>query len=182
MQNKKAMAFFMLFLTIGFAFGYSINFYQHGRLKITANVYVFKESPEGIELILGNTLTDWLERDVRNIIGFANGSTVAYKYITLGNSSIAQTKTILDTEATTSGFGRALGTVTAWESGTDFAFNVTKKFTATGTITINACGLQNSATPEADNTLGALASLGGSQTFLANWNCTIVYSLIFNFN
>ena len=85
MQNKKLLTVLTLCTMLSFALGYSINFYQHGRLTVTANVYIFRETPQGEELLIGNTLVDLLEIDVRNIIGFANGSSTAYKYMRLAN-------------------------------------------------------------------------------------------------
>lgn len=59
-------------------------------------------------------------------------------------------------------------------NGTDYAYNVTHKFTATGTIRINATGLHWSDTDSADNTMFALASITAT-TFANNDNCTITW-------
>lgn len=60
-MNKKILGMFSLCMILAFSIGYTINFYQHGRLTVTANVYMLKETPEGIEVLSGNTLTDLLE-------------------------------------------------------------------------------------------------------------------------
>lgn len=145
------------------------------------NVYILKETPTGTELIAThNVLTDIFERVARNEFGFDNATYGITDYISLGNSSIDQTNTQLDTEATTDGFARAQGTVTAWTNSGDKAYNVTKKFTATGTIAINSAGLHWASS--GDGNLCALASLGGTQTFENNWNCTIVWVITYNYN
>jgi len=126
------------------------------------------------EFPVGNVITDIGERYVRNILGFDNETMDILDDISLGNSTIAQTKTILDTEATTLGFDREQGTVVSWMNGTDYAFNTSYKFTATGTIRINATGLHWNATDSVDNTMFALASITET-TFASNDNCTITW-------
>ena len=182
LANKKTILSICLTFMIAFTFGYMIRFSPLTPKKAFANVYVLKETPKGHELTVHNTLTDLSEREVRNILGFNNVTTAQYKYITLGNSTVDQTKTILDTEAVDTGFIRAEGTVIAWLNGADYAFNVSKKFTATGNIEVNAVGLHNNATSLSDNTMLAIASLGGSQAFENNWNCTIIWVITANFN
>lgn len=185
MEYKRYLAFTIVLSVLMFSLGFALNpilTVSHQVPTARANVYVMVETPEGREIFVGNTIADICERDVRNILGFRNGSAVAYKYIALGNSSIAQTKTKLDTEATTTGFARDLGTVTAWQSGADYAFNVTKKFTATGTIAVNSASLHWNATGNSDNNLCALASLGGTQSFSNLWNATITWVIVCNFN
>lgn len=159
-------------------------YFTHQNPQAKDNVYVFKESPEGIDLIgSGNLITDIGERYVRNILGFDNvSSNNATKWISLGNSSIVATNTKLDTEATATGFTRALGAVTAWVNSGDYAYNVTKKFTATGNIRINATALHWNSTSNSDGNAFAMASLGGYEDFENNWNCTIVWVVTWNAN
>ena len=156
----------------------------HRSPQAQVNVYVLKETPNGIEeLVSGNVITDIGERYIRNILGFDNAtSNNATKWIALGNSTIDQTYTKLVTEATTTGFTRALGTVVAWVNSGDYAYNVTKKFTATGTIAINAASAQWNDSPNSDNNMFALASLGGTESFQLNWNCTIKWVITWNAN
>ena len=185
--NRKDKVFgLVLIIAIlsSFTLGYCWQMgYFHRSPQVSVNIWVFKETPQGTEtLVAGNVITDIGERYIRNILGFDNETNYATKWITLGNSSIAQTKTQLDTEAASLGFERALGTVTAWISSGDYSYNVTKKFTATGDITINATGLQWVETGASNNNLFALASLGGAQSFQNNWNCTIVWTITWNAN
>ena len=126
-------------------------------------------------------MTDRIEEKARNIFGFNNETINIFNAIALGNSTIAQTKTKLDTEATTTGFARTNGTVTAWTNSGDYAFNVTNKFTATGNIAVNSTALHETDTGETTDAV-ALASLGGSEDFKNNWNCTITWSITCNFN
>lgn len=159
--------------------------FNHRNPKVRANVYVFKETPEGKDQInSGNVITDIGELYVRNILGFDNVTAQnATQWITLGNSTIAQTKTKLDAEATSTGFTRAANdTCVAWINSGDYAYNVTKQFTATGNIQVNATGLQWDSTSDSDNNLFALASLGGAQDFQNNWNATIIWVITWNAN
>ncbi len=149
-----------------------------------ANIVAFIDSPNGREYItVGNVITDIMERDARNIFGFANGTTTAYKYMAVGNSSIDQTKTQLDSEASTSGFGRSTAiTGVAWVTGGDWAYNITYTWYGTGDQQLNAISVHNSVTGMSNNNMGALASLGGTYTFHNKWNLTATYTLVFNFN
>ncbi len=99
----------------------------------------------------------------------------ATQWIALGNSTIAASNTKLDTEAAASGFTRAANdTCVHWMNGTDYAVNVTKKFTATGTIRINATAAHWNPTSGSDNNCYAMASITAT-TFDNNDNCTIVW-------
>lgn len=149
------------------------------------NVYVVKETPEGRQTIVsGNVITDIAELLVRNIIGYDNITAWnATQYISLGNSTVAQTETILDAEATTTGFTRAANdTCLAWINSGDYAYNVTNQFTATGNIAINATGLHWDPTSNSDNNMFAVAYLGSMQAFQNNWNCTITWVITWNAN
>jgi hypothetical protein len=87
----------------------------------------------------------------------------------------------LPNELTTGGFGRALGAGVGWTSGTDYAYNYTKKFTATGAVTAQCAGLQWSPSASSDNNLFACAAF--TQTiFAANDNCTIVWMIVIDAN
>jgi hypothetical protein len=174
----------MFGVMLGICLGYYTEtmVYQHRSPKMSLNVFVFKESAKGTELISsGNVITDIGENYVRDDLADA-GSVVAVKYITLSNdASPVQTWTKLPNELTTGGFGRALGTVTKWTSGTDAAFNVTKKFTATGAVTAQCAGLQWAVTASSDNNLFTCAAF--TQTvFAANDNCTIVWMIVIDAN
>ena len=181
MNKIKALTFFSILLVLSFGLGYGLNLVKRTP-RMKANVYVMVESPSGSDLIFSNTLTDILEREVRNDMGFGNASVGTYTYIALGNSTIDQAETKLDTEASTTGFDRVVGSsIVAWMTGGDYGYNVTKKFTATGDIEINAVALHKSDVTDTEDA-GALASLGGAQAFENNWNCTIVWVITCNFN
>jgi hypothetical protein len=155
---------------------------KHRDPETQVNVFVFRETPEGNEMIYsGNVLTDRIERKVRNILAYNNETVYKTTYIALGNSTVAQTLTKLDTEATSTGFERANSTTTAWVNSGDWAANFTHKFTATGNIVINATALHETVTAGATNAV-AIASLGASYSFQNNWNCTIVWSITHNWN
>lgn len=187
--SKKAFTFslcLVALLSFGVSYAFQNNWFNmnHRDPQVTVNVWVFRETPQGVEeLVSGNVITDIGERYVRNILGFDNVTNHnATKWIALGNSTIDQTKTKLDTEATTMGFTRTLGTVDAWVNSGDYAYNVTKKFTATGNIAVNAASLQWSGVSNSDNNMFALASLGGTQSFQNSWNCTIRWVITWNAN
>ena len=187
MSKRKFLFAISLTAMVTFLSGYGlaqVRINTHRNPSLKDNVWIFKETPAGKELIgSGNVIVDIGERYIRNILGFNNVTAHnATKWISLGNGSILDTRTKLGTEATTTGFTRALGTVTAWMNGTDYAYNVTKKFTATGDIQINCAGLQWSGVSDSDNNLFALASLGGAQDFENNWNCTIVWAITWDAN
>jgi len=149
------------------------------------NVYVIRETPEGREtLVSGNVITNIGELAARNIFGYDNITAWnATQWISLGNSTVAQTETILDAEATTTGFTRAANdTCLAWINSGDYAYNVTNQFTATGTIAVNATGLHWDPTSNSDNNMFAVASLGAMQGFQNNWNCTITWVITWNAN
>ena len=131
----------------------------------------------------GNLITDIGERYVRNIIGFDNQTANnATKWISLSNvGSPLDTWTELNTEINANGFTRALGTVTTWMNGTDYAFNVSKKFTASGTQQLQTAGLQWNDTPESDLNLFACATFTQT-TFESNDNLTITWVITFDAN
>jgi hypothetical protein len=186
LTRKTGIAIFALCLLCFALGGYTftnISLDGHRSPQAKANVFMFKESARGYEEIAtGNVITDIGETYIRNAIGFNNvtGMDVT-KYISLGNASVAQTLTKLTTEATTGGFTRATGTVDAWVNSGDSSYNVTKKFTASATMTINAAGLHWIATGDSSDNLFAAGAITQT-TFNANDNCTIVWSITINAN
>lgn len=184
--NKKSFVAIGLLLVLSFSLGYAfhnfISYRGHENPKLKANVYVFKETPQGQDLIYsGNVMTDRIEKKLRNIFGYNNETVYTFNAIALGNSTIAQTKSKLDTEATSTGFARANGTIAGWVNSGDYAFNCTHKFTATGNIAVNSTALHETDTGEATDAV-ALASLGSLEDFQNNWNCTIIWSITYNAN
>jgi len=172
-KRKFALALALVFI-VGIVNGYAIQRVyfnrQHQPARALANVYITIQTEMGTyDLLESNIITDIGEDATR--YGVA-GVAVDTKYISLGNSTITQTKTKLDSEATTAGATRAEGTRDFWISGGDCAFNVTKKFTFTDTITLSATGLHWSGTSGSDGNMFALASFTQT-TFQNNWNLTI---------
>jgi len=164
---------------IGYAFN-SMPFHVHRDPQVSANVYVLIETIEGSSSYSsGNIITDIGEAYVRNILGWDNvTSNNATQWISLGNATIAQTLTKLGVEATTVGFERAANdTCVAWNNGTDRAYNVTNKFTATGNIAVNATGCHWNPTGNSDNNMFACAYLtdGTMHQFTATSNCTVTW-------
>jgi len=182
---KRFLVVITLVAVLMFSMGYSVRngVFSHRDPQVNVNMYVLKETPEGNDLIYsGNVITDRFENKLGNIFGFNNETVYETKWIALGNSTIDQTKTKLDAEATTLGFARAVAdSVVKWSNGGDTAINYTKKFTATGDIQIDATALHESVTGEATDAV-ALASLGGAEDFKNNWNCTIIWVLTWNAN
>ena len=157
---------------------------QHRDSKVSANVFILFETAKGTWTAKGgNLITNIGERYVRNILGFDNvTSNNATKWISISNAgSPLVTWTELDTEIAANGFTRALGTVTAWLNGTDYAYNVTKKFTATGTQQVQTAGLQWNSTSQGDGSLFAAADFAQT-TFENNDNCTITWVITWDAN
>jgi len=188
LQTPKFWAIVFLTAILAFGGGYLAHVQPWKKPQVEANVYVFVESPEGTALIASkaitvhNTITDIGEKLLRDWLSGANVTSYIVKYIALGNSTVDQTKTKLDTEATGTGFIRTEGSIDYWVSSGDYAYNCTNKFTATDYITINAASAHWNSTSNSDGNMYALASLGGSQQFQNGWNCTIVWVFVFNAN
>jgi hypothetical protein len=167
----------LLLVAIAFAAGYfadDLLISGHKIPKVTGNVYVTIESPMGVyDVLEGNVITDIGEN--ATMYGVCNVA-VDVKYIAIGNSTIDQTKTKLDTEYTRSVADNRV----FWTSNGDYAFNITKKFTFTETVTLNAAAAHWSATANA-NDCYALATITQT-TFQANWNLTITWVFIYDAN
>jgi len=186
--SKKAFVFaLVLTALLSFTCTYA---YQHGlfnyrKQKAVANVFVFAETAEGTYQIGGhNVITDIGEKYLRDILGFDNVTgNNATKWIAVSNdASPDATWTKLAGEKTASGFERALGSVASWMNGTDYAYNVTKKFTSTADAqTLQCAGLQWSGDGDTDNNLFACAAFTQT-TFNTNDNCTIKWVITWNAN
>lgn len=183
--NTKTLLAFILVATLAFSGGYLIsNVEVHREPRVKANLFILYETAKGSwSGQSGNLITDIGERLARNIIGFDNvSSNNATKWISLSNvGSPLVTWTELNTEVAANGFTRALGTVTAWNNGTDYAFNVTKKFTASGTQQLQTAGLQWNDTPESDGNLFAVATFTQT-TFESGDNLTITWVITWDAN
>lgn len=128
--------------------------YGHKDPSAKANVYIFAEKSTGTELLSnGNQIQDIGDVFVTSLVGLAGTANTtsrnATQWISLSNSALpAKSATQLTSEIDANGFSRALGTVSAiWLNGADYAFNVTKTFTATGTQQLQVAGLQWSGGP-----------------------------------
>ena len=176
-SKRKFALTIMLCCLIAFTMGYlvdNVSFIGHKSPKVAGNVYVTVESPMGVySLLEGNVITDIGENATR--YGVCNAA-VNVNYIAIGNSTIAQTKTKLDSEYTRSVADSRI----FWVSNGDYAFNITKKFTFTETVTLNAAAAHWSGTANAQDCF-ALASFTQT-TFQLNWNLTITWEFIFDAN
>ena len=187
LSKRKFTLAILLCLIIGTVNGYAIQhvyFSKHQPMIASANVFLTIQTEMGsYDLMNHNVITDIAERMVRNTHGFNNETVGKTNWISLSNdASPLQTWTKLPNEATTNGAGRAANdTCTPWISSGDYAYNVTKKFTFTGDITLQCVGLQWSETASSDNNLFACAAF--TQTaFANNWNLTITWTVVYNAN
>jgi len=180
MENKGKFALTLLLCClVAFAAGYfadDLLISGHKIPKVTGNVYVTIESPMGVyDALEGNVITDIGEN--ATMYGVCNAA-VNVNYIAIGNSTIAQTKTKLDTEYTRA----TADSRVFWTSNGDSAFNITKKFTFTENVTLNAAAAHWSGTANA-NDCYALAAITQTQTtFQSGWNLTITWVFIYDAN
>ena len=183
MEISKKMFMFCLIMVFTLGSSFSVVMmktpFPTRHKKATAHVFVIFETAKGGTWFEGqpNVLTNIGERYVANVMGLANVTNVnATQWIALGNHSTpAITDTKLDTEATTSGFTRSANdTATRWMNGTDYATNISCKFTASATIRINATSLHFNPTSNSDNNAIGIVSITET-TFNNNDNCTIVW-------
>jgi hypothetical protein len=185
MQGKYVVTLCVILCLISLGFGYQLaSIPQHRSPRATANVFLLCETAKGTYSGNGgNLITNIGERYVRNILGFNNVSDHnATKWISLSNvGSPLASWTELDTEIAANGFTRAIGTVTSWMNGTDYAYNVSKKFTATGQQQLQTAGLQWNDTPESDNNLFAAATFSQT-TFETDDNLTITWVITWDAN
>jgi len=188
MNSKLWYCILMSCCLVSFGVGYSVqngSLNHHTQPELRANVFVLHEGIGGVEEIAGaNVITNGGEQYVRNALAFNNattGSTSGFLNTTtcigVGNTTTpAATSTYFDTEATTNGFGRSNGTTTAWynTTGSNFAFNVTKTYTAaTAATNINSAGLFWN-TGNVTGSLFAIAAITAT-TFNVGDNCTITW-------
>jgi len=187
---KKAFTILLIAFLLGFSFGYIEGqpepVFGHRPPRASANVYVFVETAEGkAQIASGNVITNIGEQYVRNILGFENITEYnATQWITVSNdASPVATWTKLANEKTADGFTRAANdSCVAWQNGGDYAYNVTKKFTATSdSVELQCAGLQWSGQSNTDNNLFAAAAFTQT-TFNTNDNCTIVWVITINAN
>jgi hypothetical protein len=179
------LAILLVTVIAGTALGYEFRTNPfHRDPTPTANVFYLFETGHGTwSGQAGNLITNLGDNYVRNAIGFANatgaGTVNATQYISLSNdASPLVTWTVLPVEVTANGFTRSLGTVSHWMNGTNYAYNVSKTFTATGTQQLQCAGLNWSPTLSGDPAGGSLfacASFTSQATFNSGDNCTITW-------
>ena len=193
MKLNKLYAFSMVMVALasfGVGYAWQNGVFAHGHGKAVANLYIFTEQAGADgrtyygSFMVGNSLTaigeqyaeSWLS-DCGSMNTTARNAT---QWISWGNSTITTAKTILDTEATTAGFGRALATVSArWDNAGHYARNFTITITASATVNLNACGLHTSGVAGSDNVLYALAALPQATTFNLNDNATALWVITY---
>lgn len=184
MTSKIWAVLTVAMLFVGFGFGYAVQTgglgLGHRTPELKVNLYLKIETAYGTEnLAVGNMLTNQFENMTRDVWAFNNGSAWSpafgpLQWMACGNSTIASSKVILDTEVTANHGGARVANDTCiqWSYGSHSAFNVTKKFTFNDTETINAMGLYWSSS---GNSLGALAALPSSTQFNSGDNATGVW-------
>lgn len=184
-MNRKTLIVFALTIVISGSLGYSVaNIRVHRDPRIKANVFYFFETAKGSYSGKGgNLITNIGEQYVRNAIGFNNVTNFNYTgWISLSNvGSPLATWTELNTEVNANGFSRSAGTVTTWMNGTDYAYNVTNQFTASGTQQLQTAGLQWNDTAVSDNNLFAVDTFTQT-TFESGDNLTITWVITWDAN
>jgi len=141
-------------------------------------VFFIVETPEGkATLATHNVITDIGEMRLRNMTSQGGTSYAnAVKWISIGNATASKTLTQLTVE-----YDRQQGTVTEWINNGDYAYNLTRKWTFTETVTLDCAGAHWDSA--GDGNLFAVANFPfGSQTFHANWNLTVIWIITFDAN
>jgi len=170
-----------LSVVLAFGGGFAVQIYMlsnstPSRTVAGANVFVTIETSMGIRSIpIHNVITDIGEQQAAERFR-TGGSYTALEYISIGNATASASLTQLTVE-----YAREQGTVSAlWlYNGEDYAFNCTKKFTFSETVTLNAAGWHWAAS--GDNNMYAVANFDQT-TFQPNWNLTITWVGVFDGN
>ena len=140
-------------------------------------------------VLVGNLITLNGAIHMRNIMAFSNETLPlnTTSVIALSNeAALVNTNTNFAAEVTTNGFARANGTITAWLNTTyvaqgNYAWNVTKMFTATDTQQLQQAELCWSLLPSCTYDSFAFATFTQT-TFNLNDNLTIVWCCTFGTN
>ena len=186
MEREKASRYLIavvwaLSVVLAFGAGYATQIYmlsngKPSRTVAGANVFVTIETPMGIRSIpIHNVITNIGEQQAAERFR-TGGSYTALEYISIGNATASASLTQLSSE-----YAREQGTVSSlWlYNGEDYAFNCTKKFTFSETVTLNAAGWHWAAS--GDNNMYAVANFDQT-TFQPNWNLTITWVGVFDGN
>lgn len=181
--TKKDVAIIALSICLCASLLLYVNFEtSHKTPKV--NAFLFFETAKGSwSGQSGNLITNIGENYVGNILGFNNVTAHnATKWISVSNDATPLvTWTELGTEIAANGFNRSLGTVAKWANGTDVAYNVSNKFTSTGSQQLQCAGLQWNDTPLSDNNLFAAATFTQT-TFASGDNLTITWVITWDAN
>lgn len=181
--SKGQIAGFALTAILAFSLGFALqNYAVHHNPQVNVYMEIVKGEGSGVSATLasGNLITDIGENFIGNCtLGLESNGTWAISLSNVGSPLAAWTE--LDTEVNANGFTRAEGTVTVWSNSGDYAFNVTKTFTASGTQQLQTAGLQWDDTAESDNNLLAAATFTQT-TFEASDTLTVTWVVTFNAN
>lgn len=145
--------------------------------RLRANVFIGYELFDGgAQMQMPNVITNIGEQQIRARCS-TNGTYVAFYWISIGNATgTLQTKTQLDAQ-----YSRAYGAIVEWTNGGDAAFNVTYKWTFTGTVNLDAAGSHWAGS--GDSNMAAIANFPtGAQTFNSGENLTVRWVWTFNAN
>jgi len=182
-SGKRLSLVIAVTLTIGLVSGLLLNasIFPHGIVNAKDNVLVFYERQVGNDVVtgqflIGNTITDIGENETRTRWS-TNGTYVNIGWISLGNATPAVTLTQLTTQYT-----RETATInTPFTYGSHSSFNVTKKYTFTETVWLNAAGAHWAYT--GDNNLYACAYLqAGGAALEWNLNDNVTVTWIFTYS
>jgi len=178
-SKRKFVLALALCFVVAFSSGYAIQNVllprSVSRVRGGANVFVTIETPMGImDVPIHNVITDIGEQQAAT--RFRTGASyTALEYISIGNATADSSLTQLTTE-----YAREQGTVSSlWTYNGDSAFNCTKKFTFTETVTLNCAGWHWASS--GDNNMYAVANFDQT-TFQNNWNLTITWVGVFDGN
>lgn len=189
-KDKLYLATIVLSVILASSLTYAVTqrvLHVHQDPKLEGNVYALYEGLSSSYYIpstsSGNLVTDIYEHYLRDLQGFDNVTDRnVTAWISLSNDATPLvTWTKLPNEVTANGFDRKLGTVTAWMNGTDHAYNVTYKFTATGSQQLQCAGSNWNGTDDSDNNLAAAATFAQT-TFGIGENLTITWVWTYDAN
>jgi len=182
-MQKKTLIATALIAVLAFSIGYIVNMpVPHRNPKISANVYI-TENVNGVsaEIYSGNLITDLGEEFTRDLL-IGDDAFDDVWGISLSNDATPLVSwTVLPNEVVANGFDRAEGTVTDWTNSGDYAFNVTKTFTASDTQQLQCAGLNWNDGDAVDNYLFAAATFTQT-TFEASDTLTVTWVITVNAN
>lgn len=154
------------------------NLISHRDPSLKANVFfIYETFGADAYLAEGNVITNIGENETRDRFS-GNGTHQFVGWLAVGNTTgTLQTKTQQDTQ-----YGdRYIGTIINWTNSGDEAFNNTRKWQFTETVTLDSASIHWNAT--GDNTMYGIANFpDGAQIFHIGENLTVRYILTYNAN